>query len=59
MSMGEAAKPSLTNVSLKVSGFAVSMGEATKSFLFELVKVSKLKDVSQEMLVFKLPHVPS
>ena len=57
MSMGEAAKPSLTKVSLKVSGFAVSMGEATKSFLFEVVKMLKLEDVSHEMLVFGLSHV--
>ena len=57
--MGEAAKPSFTQVSLKDSGFAVSMGEASKSFLFEAVKVSKLEDVSHEMLVLKLPHVSS
>ena len=59
VSMGEAAKPSFTKVSLKVSGFAVSMGEATKPFLFEVVKVSKLMEVSNEMLVFRLPHVSS
>ena len=39
--------------------FAVSMGEATKPFLFEVVKVSKLEEVSQEMLVFRLPHISS
>ena len=59
--MGEAAKPSLTEaeVSLKVSGFAVSMGEATKPFLFEVVKVSKLEEVSHEMPVSRLPPVSS
>ena len=103
MSIGEAAKPSLTKVSLKLSGFAVFktfpfrscqsvkiggglarnfrfqaptclllslwlsdflwlrpfMGEAAKPFLFEVVKVSKLEEVSHEMLAFKLPHVSS
>ena len=39
--------------------FAVFMGEATKPFLFEVVKVSKLEEVSHEMLVFRLPHVSS
>ena len=55
MSMGEAAKPSLMKVSLKVSGFAVSMGEAIRPFLFDVVKVSKLEEVSHEMLVFRAP----
>ena len=39
------------------SGFAVSMGEAAKPLLFEVVEVSKLEEVSHEMLVFRLPHV--
>ena len=59
MSMGEAAKLLFSKVSLKVSGFAVSIGEATNPFLFEVVKASKLEDVSHEMLVFRLPHVSS
>ena len=57
MSIGEAAKPSLTKMSLKVSGFPISMGKAIKPFLFEVVKVSKFEEVSHEMLNFKLPHV--
>ena len=57
VSMGEAAKPSLTKVSLKVSGFAVSMGDAIKTFLFDVVKVSNLEVISYEMLVLRLPHV--
>ena len=56
-SMGEAAKPSLGKVSLNVSGFAVSMGEATKPLPIEVVEVSKLEDVSHDMFVFRLPHV--
>ena len=55
--MGEAARPSLRKVLLNVSGFAVSMGEAAKPLLFEVVEVSKLEEVSHEMLVFRLPHV--
>ena len=46
-------------MSLKVSGFAVSLGEATKPFLLEVVKVSKLEEVSHELLVATLPHVSS
>ena len=41
------------------SGFAVSVGEAAKPSLFADVKVSNLKDVLQEMLMLKLPHVSS
>ena len=55
--MGEAAQPSLAKVSLNVPGFAVSMGEAAKPLLFEVVEVSKLEEVSHEMLVCKLPDV--
>ena len=57
MSLGEAAKPSFTKLSLKVSDFAVSMEEAPKPFVFEVVKVPKLEEVSHEMLVLRLPHV--
>ena len=60
MSIGKVAKHSFTKVSLVlVSGFAMSIREATKPFLFEVVKVSKSEEVSQEMLVFRLPHVSS
>ena len=55
--MGEASRPSLRKVLLNVSGFAVSMGEAAKPLLFEVVEVSKLEKVSHEMLVVRLPHV--
>ena len=37
VSMGEAAKPLFTKVSLKVCSFAVSIAEATKAFVFEVV----------------------
>ena len=57
VSIGEAANPSLGKILLNVSGFAVSMGEAAKPWLFEIVEVSKVEDVSHEMLVFRLPHV--
>ena len=56
VTLGEAAKPALWKVSLNVSGFA-TMGEAAKPGLFEVVHVSKLEEVSHEMLVFKLQHV--
>ena len=49
VSIGEAAKLSFAKVSLKVSGFAVSMEEATKPLLFEVVKVSKLEEDWHEM----------
>ena len=39
------------------SGFAVSMREATKPGLFEVVEVSNLEEVSHEMLAFRLPDV--
>ena len=42
-----------------LSGFAVSMGEAAKRVVFEGVNVSKLKEVSHEMLVLRLPRVSS
>ena len=41
------------------SGFAVSMGEATKRVVFEGVNVSKLEEVDHEMLVLRLPRVSS
>ena len=59
VSIGEAAKLSFAKVSLEVSGFAVSMGEAAKPFLVEVVKVSKLEEDWHEMLIFRLPHVSS
>ena len=42
-----------------LSGFAVSMGEAAKRVVFEGVNVSKLKEVSHEKLVLRLPCVSS
>ena len=47
----------LQRVSFGVFGFASSMGEAAKPFLFQGVKVSKLGQVSNEMLAFRLQHV--
>ena len=47
----------LSHVSLRVSGFTVSMGEAAKPYVSEGVKVSKLEEVSQEMLVLRLARV--
>ena len=47
----------LSLLSLRVSGCAVSMAEATKPVVCEGVKVSKLEEVSQEMLVLRLPRV--
>ena len=41
------------------SGVAVSMGEAAKRVVFDGVKVSKLEEVSYQMLVLRLPHVSS
>ena len=41
------------------SGFAVFMDEATESFMFKGVKMSKLEDVSDEMLVLMLQRVSS
>ena len=41
------------------SGFAVSLGEAAKLSFFEGFQVSKLEEVSHEMLVLMLPHVSS
>ena len=41
------------------SDVAVTMVEAAKRVVFARVKVSKLKEVSYEMLVFTLPHVSS
>ena len=55
--MGQAAKASFGKVLLIVSGVAVSMREATKPLLFEVVKVSKFEEVSHEMVVFRLRHV--
>ena len=37
----------------------VYRGSYKNPFLFEVVKASKLEDVSHEMLVFRLPHVSS
>ena len=42
-----------------LSGFAVSMGEAARRVVFEGVNVSKLKEVSHEKLVLRLPCVSS
>ena len=41
------------------SGVAVTMVEAAKRVVFDRVKVSKLEEVSYEMLVLTLPHVSS
>ena len=38
---------------------AVSVGEAAKPFLFEGVNMSRLEEVSHEMLVLTLPHLSS
>ena len=46
----------LQHVSSRVSGFALSMGEAAKPLLFEGVKVPKLEEVSHEMLLLMLQH---
>ena len=40
-------------------GLAVSMGEAPKPFLFEGFQLSKLEEVSHEMLVLLLPRASS
>ena len=47
----------LQHVSSRVSGFAMSVEEAAKRFVFEGVKVSNLEDVSHEMLALMLQHV--
>ena len=39
------------------SGVAVSMVEAPKRVVVDRVKVSKLEEISYEMLVLTLPHV--
>ena len=54
---GSLAQMMLSRVSLRVSGCAVSMGEAAKAFVWEGVKVSKLEEVSHEMLVWKFARV--
>ena len=41
------------------SAIAVTMVEAAKRVVFDRVKVSKLEEVSYEMLVLTLPHVSS
>ena len=41
------------------SAFAVSMGETAKLVVFEGVSISKLEDISHEMLVLTLPLVSS
>ena len=35
------------------------MGEATKPFLFDVVKMSKVEEVSHEIVVLALQHVAS
>ena len=45
VTMGEAAKAALRQVSKNVSGFIISMGEGTKPLFTEVVKISKLEEV--------------
>ena len=47
----------LSRVSLRVSGCAMSMGEAAKPFVLAGVKVSKWEEALHEMLVLRLPRV--
>ena len=57
--MGKVATGVILSCLCFSSGVAVTMVEAAKRVVFDRVKVSKLEEVSYEMLVFTLPHVSS
>ena len=57
--MGKVATGVLLSCLCFSSTVAVTMAEAAKRVGFDRVKVSKLEEVSYEMLVLTLPHVSS
>ena len=57
--MGKVARRVILSCPCLSSAVAVTMVEAAKRVVFDRVKVSKLEEVSYEMLVLTLPHVSS
>ena len=57
--MGKVARRIILSCPSFSSDVAVTMVEAAKRVVFDRVKVSKLEEVSYEMLVLTLPHVSS
>ena len=57
--MGKVAIRVILSCPCLSSAVAVTMVEAAKRVVFDRVKVSKLEEVSYEMLVLTLPHVSS